>query len=289
MFKKWFGTAAIRRNRTRITFERTGEYVPGYATGLYTINPDGSDVRHIRPSGQSPRWSPDGHWIAFSEGTPDNGGLQSVFLMKPDGSNVRQLTYHKDVDATPPFWSPDSKWLAYSLWLSNEKRYQLCVVEISTRRWKHLLYVEDAIYPVWSPTDKIMFSTPSGGGDLRLFEIDPEGGQYRESPNFEPGDTEPVWTPDATKVVFGRDGSVALMDTASGQTQVIRTKGTAIQWAISPDGQSIAYAAQETGTVAGFEIFVIELNKESKRKLVSNPIVDDHEVDSRCLSWSPYL
>ena len=289
MFSKWFGGAVGRQLRTRLTFERTGEHVPRCPRGIYTINPDGSDARHIRPTRQSPRWSPDGRWIAFSEGTRDNGGLQSVFMMRPDGSDVRQLTHHNDVDATPPSWSPDSKRLTYSLWLWNEKRYQLCVVEVATKKWTHLLYTEDSVYPTWSPSDRIMFSTRPGEGELRLFEVDANGAQFRQAARFEPGDSEPVWTPDGSRVVFGRDGGLGVADTASGQTQVIRTKGTAIQWAIAPDGQSVGYAAQETGSVAGFEIFVIDLNSQLKRQLVSNPIVDDHEVDSRYVSWSPYL
>lgn len=79
------------------------------------------------------------------------------------------------------------------------------------------------------------------------------------------------------------------MDTATTQTTLISTKSTAIQWAIAPDGSNVAYAAQETGSISGFEIFVVGLNGEGKRKLVNNPIVDDHEVDSRYVSWSAYL
>ena len=289
LFKNWFDGLTGRVACTRIAFERTGEHVPGCPRGIYTINPDGSETRHIRPSGQSPRWSPDGRWIAFSEGTRDNGGLQSVFVMRPNGADAQQITNHNDVDATPPCWSPDSKRLAYSLYLWSEKRYELCVVEVATKRWKHLLHTEDSIYAVWSPTDKILVSIRQGNSDLRLFEVDPYTGQLREAPLFEPGDSEPIWTPDGRRVVFGRDGVLTVMDTGTSQTKVIPTKGTAIQWAIAPDGESVAYAAQETGSVSGFEIFVLGLSGQPKRKLVNNPIVDDHEVDSRCVSWSPYL
>lgn len=289
MLKNWFGGHANRAASSRIAFERTGEHVAGCPRGIYTINPDGSDTRHIRPTGQSPRWSLDGRWIAFSEGTRDNGGLQSVFVMRSDGTDAQQLTHHHDVDATPPCWSPDSKRLAYALYLWSEKKYELCVVEVATKQWKHLLYTEDSIYPVWAPSDRIMFSIRRGNADLRLFEVDPSGQGLRESATFQPGDSEPIWTPDGRKVVFGRDDGLAVMDTGTSQTRVIPTEGTPIQWAIAPDGESVAYAAQETGSVSGFEIFVLGLNGQPKRRLVNNPIVDDHEVDSRYVSWSPHL
>lgn len=288
MLRRWFG-GITKGTSTRLTFERTGEHVPGCPRGIYTIEPDGGGLRQIRQSGQSPRWSPDGRWIAFSEGTRDNGGLQSVFVMRPDGTDVRQLTHHHDVDATPPCWSPDSARLAYSLWLWNEKKYDLCVVDVTSKKWKHLLYTDDSIYPVWSPFNKILISISQGNMDSRLVEVDPATGGSREAATFEPGDTEPIWTPDGKRVVFGRHGGIAIADTATGQTQEINPKGTPIQWAIAPDGGSVAYAAQETGSVSGFEIFVLGLADQTKRKLVNNPIIDDHEVDSRYVSWSPYL
>lgn len=229
MFGKWFGGGRVAH--TRITFERTGEHVPGCPRGIYTIKPDGGDIHHIRPTGQTPRWSPNGHLIAFCDTTPDNGGLQSIFIMRPDGTHVQRLTNHDDVDATPPSWSSDSKWLAYSLWLWNEQRYQLCVVDVATRQWRHVLYTDDAVYPVWSPSDWIMYSCRTGDGNLRLVEVDPCSAQIREANGFEPGDSEPIWTPDGRTVVFGREGGVGITD-ASGQTQVIRTKGTAVQWAV---------------------------------------------------------
>ena len=289
MFKNWFGGSAVGSQSSQIAFERAGEYVPGCPAGIYTISPEGGDARRIRDSGRSPRWSPDGRWIAFAESTRENGSLQSVFVMRTDGAGARQITSHHDVDATPPSWSPDSKRLAYSLWLWSEKRHELCVVEVDSGRWRHLLYADDCIYPVWSPSNRILVSLRQGGEELRLFEVDPQTGQSQLAPLFEPGDSEPVWTPDGSRAVFGRGNGLAVMDVGTAQVTEIPTKGTPVQWAIAPDGQRVAYAAQETGTVAGFEIFVLDLRDNSKRKLVSNPIIGDHEVDSQYVTWSPYI
>jgi len=191
--------------------------------------------------------------------------------------------------ATAPAWSPDSRRLAYSLWLWHEKRSELCVVELATKEWKHVIYTDDQIYPVWSPSNKIMFSLYSGEAVPRLFQVDPDGQGLQECAGFEPGDSEPMWTSDGTKVVFGRDGGLVVRDEGGGQSRVIsRRKAAAIQWAIAPDGQKVVYTCQGTDG-AGFEVFVVDVNDGSTRQLVRNPIVHDHEVDSRYVSWSPWL
>lgn len=100
---------------TRIAFERYGDNIPELPKGIYTINPDGSDCQRILTEGKRPKWSPDGQWIAFVESTADNEGLSSIFVMRPNGQEVRRLTVHHDLDVTPPSWSPDSKQIVYSL------------------------------------------------------------------------------------------------------------------------------------------------------------------------------
>jgi len=63
--------------------------------------------RRIADHGFWPRWSPDGQWIAFSTSNPE-GGNGHLFVIRPDGSDRRQLT-------TAPTqmyglcWSPDSE------------------------------------------------------------------------------------------------------------------------------------------------------------------------------------
>lgn len=252
------------------------------------INPDGTDSRRIRENGESPRWSPDGHSICFLENTPDNGWLPSVFVMRPDGQQVRRVTFHHDVSSTPATWSPDSRRLVYSLWLWEEKKYQLRVVELGTGNSRALLSSEDEIYPMWSPENKIVFNQYGSSGGPRLFEVDPSNPQLRPCAIFEPGDIEPVWSYDGSKVVVGRDAGIVVMNADGSEPEEIHCERQPIQWAISPDGQNVAYTCQESGS-AGFEVFVIGLRDKMKRKLVANPIVNDKEVDSRYISWSPWL
>lgn len=288
MLTRILNAISKRRSYTRITFDRTGEGVPGCPRGIHTINPDGGDARQLRSTGEAPRWSPDGSWICFLENTRDNGWLPSVFVMRPDGQQARRVTFHHDVSATPAAWSPDSRQLTYSLWLWEEKKYQLRVAEVGTGNSRLLLSSEDEIYPMWSPANKIVFSQRGGSGGPRLFEVDPSNPRLRPSAPFEPGDTEPVWGYDGSKVVVGRDGGIVVMNADGGDPEMIRCERQPTQWALSPDHQNVAYTCQEAGS-AGFEVFVTSLGDKTKRKLVANPIVSDKEVDSRYVSWSPWL
>jgi Tol biopolymer transport system component len=288
MLKELFGLVRPTPG-SRIVFERTGDTISGLPHGIFTISPDGSDCRQIRPTGESPKWCPDGRSIAFVEQTEDNGWLHSVFVMKADGRNARRLTFHHDVTATPGSWSPDSSRLAYSLWLWKEKKYELCIVNEKTGNWKHVLYSEDGIYPIWAPSNKIVFRQFGKSGGPRLFEVNPNGEGLQPSPIFEPGDDEPTWMFDGSKVAFISEEGLAVMNGDGSARNVIRAARGALQCALSPDGLSAVYSSSRETPNSGFELFIVNLKDESKRKLIANPMKGDKEVDSRCASWSPWL
>jgi hypothetical protein len=96
--------------------------------GLWVINVATGAAREILSLGEdvgedevgSPAWSPDGRWIAFDRrppppevGAPPLGNSQ-LWLVRPNGSGLRQLTHLTDADvAGPPAWSPDGRRLAF--------------------------------------------------------------------------------------------------------------------------------------------------------------------------------
>ena len=84
---------------------------------LYTIRTDGTELKRLATSPGNDAhsaWSFDGEWIAFSSARDDfkdempraEDAVQStgdIFVMRPDGSDVRRLTDDAFEEATPAF------------------------------------------------------------------------------------------------------------------------------------------------------------------------------------------
>ena len=81
---------ALSPNEDRIVFT---QQLGGQRTDIWIIDIDGSNLKRLTTSGgRYPAWSPDGKWIAYTNTEPGNGYL---WLMRPDGSEKHQITFHK--------------------------------------------------------------------------------------------------------------------------------------------------------------------------------------------------
>jgi TolB protein len=77
-------------------------------SNLYTIGADGTDLRQVTHFPKSVEvlsssYSPDGKWIVFSRS--GRGGLPDLFVVRPNGSGLRQLTRTPEWDSAPD-WGP---------------------------------------------------------------------------------------------------------------------------------------------------------------------------------------
>ncbi len=83
---------------------------------IYTMNPDGSDRAKVTNDAASegpPNWSPDGSRIAFdrSEGSSNSG--EEIYVVKPDGTSLVNLTNNAEARDMVPAWSPDGTKIAF--------------------------------------------------------------------------------------------------------------------------------------------------------------------------------
>jgi Tol biopolymer transport system component len=62
-------------------------------SNLWIVNRDGSNLKRLTTKGgEFPDWSPDGQWILYTNSEEGNGRL---WIMRPDGSERRQLTFSR--------------------------------------------------------------------------------------------------------------------------------------------------------------------------------------------------
>ena len=97
---------------------------------------------------RSPKVSPDGQWLTFASG----GKQEDIFVMRVDGSGLRQLTDdpHKD---RAPRWSSDGKRIVF--YSSRSGKYEAWAVNADGSGLRQLTYTstskEGVFYPDWSP------------------------------------------------------------------------------------------------------------------------------------------
>ncbi|HIE50903.1 MAG TPA: hypothetical protein EYP85_04015, partial [Armatimonadetes bacterium] len=94
-----------------------------------------------------PAWSPDGQTIAFSS---NRDGTYDIWLMNPDGSNLRKLTDDPG-NARYPAWSASGSRLAYTS--DREGINDLYFLDLTTRREQRVTQnLGNITHPTWSPS-----------------------------------------------------------------------------------------------------------------------------------------
>jgi Tol biopolymer transport system component len=96
-----------------------------------------------------PVWSPDGKRIAF---TSSREGNDDVYVMNPDGSNVKRLTNHPEGDQWPS-WSPDGKRIAFQSY--RDGNWEIYVMNADGSKQTNVSRNAAADWePAWSPRRK---------------------------------------------------------------------------------------------------------------------------------------
>jgi Tol biopolymer transport system component len=256
----------------------------------------------------APSLSPDGHSVAFlSNGKvrrgevfidlwladPETGKRTARLVRSQYDPNFEELRFLYSQSA----FSPDGQQLA----LTAQRRGKdvLYVMDLKSRKMRLFdLPLESVTSPTWSPDGlKLAFSGGSGGlTDLCVVNIDGTG--FRRLTNDRFGDFQPQWSPDGRTIAFATDRDsasfallrfkpwrIALYDVASGAISVLPGQaGLNLnpQWA--PDGRSIAYVSDRTGTP---NVFLYDLDTRLQYQLtnVAGAIQAVTEV-SPAISWA---
>lgn len=243
-----------------IAFERCGE-----TCRIFTVRPDGSRLRQVGPGCRGgrlpprcsdifyPAISPDGRRIAFGHafGRIRNDQIDHVgiYVMRRDGSRVRRVSLPRKRAAEDgePQWSPDGRQIVFTRFNFTARprnRQALFVVNAdgSGRRRITAWSLRAGDGPDWSPDgSRILFRAPADQDFLNsnFFTIRPDGTDLQQVTSF-PNTTNlysASFSPDGTRIVFGREGTAGQADVftmsvdGSGVTPLTRTR----RWDSAPD------------------------------------------------------
>ena len=163
-----------------------------------------------------PDWSPGDQEIIFQANmnpTLDPAYWQ-IFLMKADGSRLRQIT-HDGYDDQVPKWSPDGSRI---LFFSNKTgRNQLYTMRPDGSDWQPVTISSRNDHAAsWSHDGyRILFAADAGSG-MNIYTLELRTQKLRQLTTNAPGMGVPYWSPDEKSIVFtlhrGDDSDIYFMD-----------------------------------------------------------------------------
>lgn len=226
-----------------------GDANPGGETSVndvVVINADGSGAKNLTKSAgfnSDPAWSPDGSLIAFASNGGADPAKRGMYVMRPDGTHVRQITTRPADDAFEgaPRFSPDGKQLVFT-----------------------------------------RFHTEQGFGDSALFRVDLDGLHLRQLTPFALGAVDSDWSPDGRQIVFEAyptatsHGEIDVIRATGGHLRTLRPDFAADPvW--SPDGSKILFLrAEPSESTAG--LATMRPDGSHQRFISATPMVE-HQPD----------
>ena len=199
------GAIALSRDGTKFVYAKVVErsniwsipIVPDRILTLADAQPLTSGNDYI----ENLDFSPDGQWIAFDS---NRRGNMDIWIMRRDGSELRQLTTSSAHDWVPQ-WSPDGKKIMFHSLRSGNR--DLFVIPVGGGAIKQLTnHPAEDLLASWSPDGERIAFASNRNGSMNVWVMSSGGGEPQQL-TFNVAMKEfsefSLWFPDGKQLVFG--------------------------------------------------------------------------------------
>ena len=268
-------------NGRKILFERYRE-MEG-ASGIFTINPDGSALTQLDDFRGSAAWLPDGR-VALSKWEPEAG----LYFINADGTGKTRVG--PGADGAALSWSPDATRFAYTGWSLAGYEVWVSSTDGSDVRKILQLRLYESPNPIWYPGPRIAFTRRGDGHHFDLWTMNADGTEQVRLTDGETSALVHKWSPDGTRFLFLSDRNAAPGDVfdvftiAADGTRLMNLTPSSTStennadW--SPDGRLVAFSGSEEGADG---MFTVDTAGRDRARLTTT-VGEEHDDH---LDWQP--
>jgi Tol biopolymer transport system component/serine/threonine protein kinase len=212
---------------------------------VWVSNADGSSpvqLTNVKRFAGSPRWSPDGRWLAYD--AQDADPQWDIYIIETAGGKPRRITNHPAADHVPS-WSPDGKWIYFA----SDRTGLQQIFRVAAAGGEPVQVTSNGGYTALvSPDGQTLYYTKVHAGTTPLFAKPLDGGSERQV--LDAVQDKDFWVGQDRIYYIDRPDSagsypLAFLDLTTGKTtQLTKIDGRIGRGlSVSPDGTKILYTS----------------------------------------------